>query len=89
MWINNLFSGNLFSFFGETVSGLQLKRDILRKKIQEKLKQANKNVQEKQKEVNDANAIQNMLVNVGKAIDKINKTENSIGLPQHFQPSIC
>ena len=30
------FKGNLFSFFGETVSGLQLKRDILRKKIQEK-----------------------------------------------------
>jgi DNA primase len=30
------FKGNLFSFFGEKASGLQLKRDILTKKIQEK-----------------------------------------------------
>ena len=30
------FKGNLFSFFGETISGIQVKRDIVKKKIQEK-----------------------------------------------------
>ena len=30
------FKGNLFSFFGEKVSGLQIKRELLKKKIQEK-----------------------------------------------------
>ena len=30
------FKGNIFSFFGEKVSGIQMQRDILKKKIQEK-----------------------------------------------------
>ena len=32
------FKGNIFSFFGGKVSGIQMKRDILKKKIQEKRK---------------------------------------------------